>query len=98
MKKGGYVYILTNKNKTVLYIGVTNDIIRRTYQHKFEKGSMFTSKYNVHNLVYYEQFSTIEEAIKREKILKGFTRAKKEILINKFNPPWEDLYNSLLDA
>ena len=97
MKKGGFVYILTNKTRTVLYIGVTNDLIRRTYQHKFEKGSLFTSKYNVKKLVYYEYYPTILEAITREKVLKGLTRLKKEYLIDTFNPNWIDLYEKILN-
>ncbi len=97
MKKGGFVYILTNKTKTVLYIGVTDNLIRRTFQHKFEKGSLFTSKYNVKNLVYYECYPTIMEAIAREKVLKGMTRLKKEYLIDTFNPNWTDLYEKVLN-
>ena len=97
MKKGGYVYILTNINKTVLYTGVTNDIKKRTYQHKFEKGSFFTSKYHVNCLVYYEFYTSIVEAIAREKQIKGLTRLKKEYLINNFNPDWKDLYEQVLD-
>ncbi len=97
MKKGGYVYILTNINKTVLYTCVTNDIKMRTYQHKFEKGSKFTSKYNVSFLIYYEGLPTINEAITREKAIKGISRAKKESLINSFNPEWMDLYDKVLD-
>jgi putative endonuclease len=97
MKKGGYAYMLTNKNKTVLYTGVTNNIKRRIYQHKFEKGSKFTSRYNVNILVYYEWLPTIVEAIAREKAIKGISRAKKEALIKNFNPEWLDLYDKVLD-
>ena len=97
MEKGGYIYILTTKKKSVLYTGVTSNLKKRIYQHKIEKGSIFTSRYNVNILVYYEQFPSIMEAIAREKIIKGLTRAKKEFLINKFNPGWLDLYAKLLD-
>ncbi len=97
MKKGGYVYILTNKNKTVLYTGVTNSIKKRTYQHKFERGSIFTSRYNVTNLIYYDFLPTIVEAIAREKAIKNMSREKKEKLINSFNPTWDDLYEMILD-
>jgi putative endonuclease len=66
-------------------------------KNKYEKGSKFTSKYNLNILVYYESLPTIIEAIAREKKLKGITRAKKEYLINKFNPLWNDLYDKALD-
>ena len=93
-----YVYILTNKNKNVLYTGVTNDLIRRVYEHKqhFDKNS-FTSKYNVTNLVYFEETTDIHAAIAREKQIKSWSRMKKFFLIKEKNPALEDLYNSLLD-
>ncbi len=90
-----YVYILTNKYHTSLYIGVTNNIIRRVYEHKTGIIDGFTKKYNINILVYYEMTSDIEEAIKREKQLKKWTREKKEFLINKTNCKWLDLYNGL---
>jgi putative endonuclease len=98
MVRGGYVYILTNKNNTVLYTGVTSEIKTRVYQHKtgYYKGS-FTSRYNVNKLVYYEDFLFIEEAIAREKQIKAGSRMKKIELIMSLNPEWRDLYNELPD-
>ena len=92
-----YVYILTNKNKNVLYIGVTNDLIRRVYEHKhhMDKES-FTSRYNVVNLVFYEETSDAKSAIAREKQLKSLSRMKKFMLIKEKNPAFDDLYPSLL--
>ena len=92
-----YVYILTNKNKNVLYTGVTNDLIRRVYEHKqhFDKNS-FTSKYNVTNLVYFEETTDIKAAIEREKQIKSWSRMKKFFLIKEKNPALNDIYNSLL--
>ena len=86
-----YVYIMTNKHKNVLYVGVTNSIGRRVYEH--ERGLIrgFTQKYNCHYLVYYEYFSDIDLAIKREKQIKGWVRAKKEALIATDNPEYEFL-------
>ncbi|TAL73664.1 MAG: GIY-YIG nuclease family protein, partial [Bacteroidetes bacterium] len=69
-----YVYILTNVNRTVLYIGVTNDLIRRCFEHKQKKIKGFTQKYNVNKLVYFEQFDLVESAITREKQIKGYSR------------------------
>ena len=86
-----FVYIMTNKMNTTLYVGVTNSIEYRSNQHKTGKGGYFTSKYNLTKLVYYEEFDDITEAIAREKELKGWSRKKKEVLINKDNPLWEDL-------
>ena len=92
MTKGGSVYILTNKLKTTLYIGVTADLQLRIRQHKdhFYKGS-FSDKYNLEYCVYYENFFSIEEAIAREKQIKKWSRIKKENLINSLNPKWIDL-------
>ena len=88
-----YVYILTNKTKTVLYVGVTNNLKERLYSHKnplpFSKA--FTAKYRCYYLVYYEHFFEIEAAIKREKQIKGWSRAKKNALITGFNPSWRFL-------
>ena len=86
-----YIYILTNKTHSTLYIGVTNNLIRRVYEHKTGAVEGFTKKYNVHKLVYFEQTTDVESAILREKQLKGWTRAKKEKLINSLNPLWEEL-------
>ena len=94
-----FIYIVTNKNKTVLYIGVTNDLQRRVYEHEQGLISGFTKKYNCHYLIYYEHFQNINNAIEREKVLKKWRREKKENLINEFNPDWkilnEDVFNSL---
>jgi len=88
-----YVYILTNKIKTVLYIGVTNNLKERLYWHRPPDAlnKHFTAKYRCHYLIYYEHFQDVEIAITREKQLKGWRREKKEILINKFNPMWKFL-------
>ena len=92
MDKFGYVYIMTNKNKTTLYIGVTNDLPRRIYEHKnhLVKGA-FTDKYNLEFCIYYEEFAYFDLAIQREKELKKWNRQKKENLINKTNPEWREL-------
>ena len=92
-----YVYILSNANKSVIYTGVTNNLIRRVYEHKqhFDKGS-FTARYNIENLVYYETSIDIESAIQREKQIKGWNRKRKNKLVESKNPGWEDLYESLL--
>jgi len=92
MDKFGYVYIMTNKNKTTLYIGVTNDLPRRIYEHKnhLVKGA-FTDKYNLEFCIYYEEFAYFDLAIQREKELKKWNRQKKENLINKTNPEWSEL-------
>ena len=92
-----YVYILSNNHKNVIYTGVTNDLIRRVYEHKnhLDKGS-FTSRYNVENLVYYEITTDVDSAIAREKLIKGWNRKRKEKLIEARNPNWNDLYENIL--
>ena len=90
-----YVYILSNKYNNVLYVGITNDLIRRVYEHKNKLIEGFTEKYNVDKLVYYELFNDPINAITREKQLKGYSRKKKVELINSFNPEWEYFYESL---
>jgi len=90
-----YVYILSNKYNNVLYVGITNDLIRRVYEHKNKLVDGFTEKYNVDKLVYYELFNDPINAITREKQLKGYSRKKKVELITSFNPEWEDLYETL---
>lgn len=96
MKKGGAVYIMTNKNNTTLYIGVTEELIRRVYEHKSRVDSTsFTYKYNLDKLVYYESFHSIEEAIHREKQLKAGNREKKLKLITSLNPDWKDLWEEI---
>ncbi|MHB8105310.1 MAG: GIY-YIG nuclease family protein [Dehalococcoidales bacterium] len=88
-----YVYILASKRHGTLYIGVTNDLVRRVYEHKNDFVEGFTKKYNVHMLVYYEQCESIESAIQREKQLKAWHRAWKIRLIEEANPDWKDLYD-----
>ena len=91
LTKQYYVYFLTNWNNKVLYVGVTNDLKRRVYEHKHGLVDGFTKKYNVNKLVYYEVCEEIEGAILREKQIKGGSRQKKINLITKFNPDWVDL-------
>jgi len=86
-----YTYILTNYQKSVLYVGVTNNLERRISEHKQSLLEGFTKKYNCKYLVYYENFSQINNAIDREKEIKGWKRFKKENLINSINPKWNDL-------
>ena len=96
MKHGGAVYILTNKNYTTLYVGVTSHLQLRLEEHKSEKYSnSFTSRYDLDKLVYYELFHRIEEAILREKQIKGGSRQKKEDMIRSMNPQWQDLKGKL---
>jgi putative endonuclease len=87
-----YVYILASRIGGTLYIGVTNDLIRRVGEHRLELVEGFTKKHDVHRLVYFEQFDDIENAIRREKRLKKWNRAWKVSLIEKDNPNWIDLY------
>ncbi|MBO5869496.1 MAG: GIY-YIG nuclease family protein [Clostridia bacterium] len=86
-----YVYILTTKNNKMLYIGVTNDLQRRFYEHKNKMLDGFSKKYNINKLVYYEEFHDINEAIAREKQLKGWKRFKKNVLVETDNPSWAEL-------
>ena len=90
MAKEYYVYILSNYSK-MLYIGVTNDLERRVYEHKKKLVKGYTSKYNLHQLVYYEDTDDIGRAIETEKRLKGWKRYKKVKLIESVNPGWKDL-------
>jgi len=92
--KNYFVYILTNKNNTVLYTGVTNNLHRRIWQHKSKLLKGFTKRYNVTKLVYFEMFDDPESAISREKQLKAGSRKKKLELISSFNKEWKDLYNT----
>jgi len=96
MSEHYYVYIMTNKYNTVLYTGITNDLIRRVYEHKNKLVEGFTAKYNLTKLVYYEVFNDVKEAINREKQIKGWKREKKEDLIKEFNPIWKDLYEEIV--
>ncbi len=91
MLKSYYVYILTNKNNNVLYIGVTNDLERRVYEHKNKLDEGFTAKYNLSKLVYFEETGSIESAILREKQLKRWHRDWKINLIKENNPEFNDL-------
>ena len=86
-----YVYILTNWDDSVMYIGVTNNLERRLYEHHNHLADGFTKKYNVHKLVYYEYTNDVYSALAREKQLKGWTRTKKNTLVTKANPTWKDL-------
>lgn len=90
-----YVYILASKKNGVLYIGVTNDLRRRVYEHKNHLHKGFTDKYFVGRLVYYEETPDIKSAILREKQVKKWKREWKENLINKSNPDWKDLYDNI---
>jgi len=94
--KPGYVYILTNKNNTTLYIGVTAYLKKRILQHKEKHDpKSFTARYNLDNLVYHEAHQMIGDAIAREKQLKAGNRAKKIVLIESLNPEWLDLFDEL---
>ena len=94
MVRGGYVYMMSNVFNTVIYIGVTSSLFSRVVEHKTKAYPLsFTAKYNCNKLVYFETFSSIEEAIAMEKTLKGWKRVWKNELIEKHNPLWEDLFN-----
>ena len=92
-----YVYILASQRNGTLYIGITSDLIKRTCQHKNNVVAGFTKKYQVHKLVYYEQFDNAQEAIAREKQLKNWKRKWKLELIEKSNPDWSDLYDKIFN-
>ena len=96
MEKRDYIYILTNKNNTTLYVGVTSNLIKRIWEHKNEVIEGFTKKYKLHKLVYFEQFEDIETAINREKYIKGKSREYKMNLIEKNNKQWKDLYEEII--
>ena len=98
MEKGGCIYFMTNKNNEVLYVGVTSDLKVRIYQHKTKEfQNSFTAKYNCNKLVFYEAFSSIEEAIAREKNIKNWKREWKNKLIESTNPNWDDLSEEVED-
>ncbi len=88
---------MTNKHNTVLYTGVTGDLMRRAYEHRNGLGGMFTKKYNVCKLVYYEMTENVEAALAREKQIKGGSRKKKIDLINSLNSQWKDLYEEIMN-
>jgi len=96
MEKKFFIYIITNKNNTVLYTGVTNNLVRRVYEHKNKQINGFTQRYNVNKLVYCEIFDQALIAIEREKQIKGGSRSKKIALIEKMNPDWKDLYEQIV--
>jgi len=96
MERGGFVYIMTNEYNTTLYIGVTSNLIARVIEHKNKVfPNSFTARYNLHKLVYYEIIPSVEEAIIREKLLKGSNRNHKIKLIEGLNPNWNDLYDEI---
>ena len=96
METGGAIYIMTNKNNTVLYTGVTSNLIKRVQEHKTKvHPKSFTARYNICKLVYYEGFHRIEDAIAREKQIKAGSRKKKISLIESINPEWKDLYEDV---
>ena len=97
MVRGRSVYIMSNKHRTVYYIGVTADLHARIYQHRLGEGSAFTKQYQCTELIYYESFGRIEEAIVREKELKKWRRAWKEALIKAMNPTLKDLSDEVAD-
>jgi Predicted endonuclease containing a URI domain len=86
-----FVYILTNRNNKVMYVGITNNLERRVIEHKQKLVMGFTKKYHVDKLVYYEETTDVNAAISREKQLKGWLRAKKNLLVSSMNPDWHDL-------
>ena len=95
MDKKGYVYILSNKNKTTLYVGVTSDLCRRIAEHKLHLNKGFSDKYNTELLLYYESYDLVSDAIAREKQLKKWNREWKNELISEFNPDWTDLSENI---
>jgi putative endonuclease len=96
MQKGGWVYIMTNRRDGVLYIGVTSDLVTRVSQHRAGEIEGFTQRYWLKQLVYYERYDEITDAISREKVLKKWRRVWKVTLIETTNPEWHDLYESIL--
>jgi putative endonuclease len=92
---GGYVYILTNRPNGVLYVGVTNDLVRRVYEHRTGAVEGFTRRYNIKQLVYFEQFDDIGVAIQRERTVKHWPRAWKVRKILAINPDWDDLFETI---
>ncbi len=96
MEKKGYTYIITNKNNTTLYIGVTSNLKKRIWEHKNKVVEGFSKKYNLDKLVYFEILEDIETVLNREKFLKGKKRQYKVNLIEKMNSGWRDLYEDIL--
>ena len=93
-----FVYIMANPARTTLYTGVTSDLIRRVHEHKGKSTAGFTARYNVTDLVYYEVVAGQQQAIEREKQIKGGSRARKDALIASMNPEWRDMYGQLIGA
>jgi putative endonuclease len=91
-----FTYILTNRHHTVLYVGVTNDLVRRVHEHRNKIASSFTTRYNVEKLVFFEESSDVQAAIAREKQIKAGSREKKVALVNAMNPDWRDLFDDLI--
>ncbi len=89
--KNYYVYLLTNWNNKVMYVGMTNNLERRIYEHKNKLINGFTKKYNINKLVYYEETSDVNSALSREKEIKKWRREKKDTLVLNSNPEWKDL-------
>lgn len=90
-----YVYVLTNRPYGTLYVGVTNDLVRRTWEHRNDAVPGFTREHGLHRLVWYEQHATALDAIRREKLIKKWHRDWKVNLIQRMNPGWEDLFDSI---
>src|SRR5213594_414683 len=93
-----YVYMMTDRHRSTLYTGITNDLQRRVYEHKTKDLKAFTSKYYENHLVYFEETGDVQEAIAREKRIKGWTRTKKIALIESANPRWEDVSRASFDS
>ncbi|OGE64172.1 excinuclease ABC subunit C [Candidatus Daviesbacteria bacterium RIFCSPLOWO2_02_FULL_36_8] len=91
-----YVYVLSNFRRTVLYTGITSNLVKRVYEHKNNLADGFSKKYGVHDLLYYEVFDNPNSAIEREKQIKGWSRKKKDQLIIQFNPKLKDLYGEIV--
>ena len=92
-----YVYLLSNTTNSTVYVGVTNNLLKRVYEHKNKLDpNSFTARYHIHKLVYYETTSDVYSAIEREKQIKSWNRSRKNQLVDSLNPPWEDLYGNLL--
>jgi putative endonuclease len=91
-----FVYILTNRHHTALYVGVTNDLVRRVHEHRTKTASGFTARYNVDKLVYFEETSDVTAAIAREKQLKAGSRERKITVVSTVNPDWRDLNDDLI--
>ena len=91
-----YVYILASENNEKLYVGITNDLVRRTFEHKEKFVNGYSEFYNITKLVCYEETTDVMSAIEREKQIKKYRRQKKDNLIYKFNPSWEDLFDKII--